>query len=386
MSKSNLSSKTDKPKKPHKDFPLFPHNNGMWCKKIRGKLHYFGPWRDPQTALEKCLDEKDDLLAGRTPQRVRGDLTVRDLFNKFLTVKTHQRDAGEITHRTFRDYHFTCRRIGGVLGINRPVDGLASEDFERLRADIARTHKPLALGVVVQRIRTIFRYAYDADLIKQPVRFGPTFKSPSGRVLRREKQKNGERTFSADEIRLMLDAVDNPQLKAQIYLGINAAFGNSDIGNLPLSALDLENDFVTFPRPKTAISRRCWLWPETVQALRQSLEVRPEPNSQAHTDRVFITSLGNPWASRTTSYNRTSVLFVDLLKRLNIYHRARTFYSLRHTFRTVADQTRDFPVLDLVMGHADQSMGARYRHEISDQRLREVGTHVRSWLFETEKK
>jgi hypothetical protein len=40
----------DRPAKPRPDFPLFAHATGRWAKKINGKLQYFGPWGDPQTA------------------------------------------------------------------------------------------------------------------------------------------------------------------------------------------------------------------------------------------------------------------------------------------------------------------------------------------------
>jgi len=137
-----------KPRKPRPDFPLFPHASGRWAKKIRGKFCYFGKVADDpdgQAALERWLDQKDELLAGRTP-RVQGEgLTVRDLVNHFLTSKRHLLDTREIQSRTWQDYYATCERVVRVFGPGRLVADLAADDFDRLRADFAKTHKAVCL-------------------------------------------------------------------------------------------------------------------------------------------------------------------------------------------------------------------------------------------------
>src|SRR5215475_2319024 len=80
-------AKAVKPNKPYPEFPLTAHPAGYWCKKIRGKLHYFGPWSDPDGALAKYLEQKDALHAGKTPRPEPGALTVRDLASTFLNHK-----------------------------------------------------------------------------------------------------------------------------------------------------------------------------------------------------------------------------------------------------------------------------------------------------------
>src|SRR5205085_224896 len=108
-----------------------------------------------------------------------------------------------------------------------------------------------------------------------------------------------------------------------------------------LLALDLDAGVIDFPRPKTGIPRRCPLWPETVAALREALAKRPAPKSGEGAGLVFVTSHGLPWA-KDSDPGTISKEVAKLLKALGINGRKGLgFYTLRHTFRTVADGAKD---------------------------------------------
>lgn len=359
-----------KPAKPYDGFPLFAHASGRWAKKIRGKLHYFGPWADPDSALAKYLDQRDDLHAGWKPRPTGDGLTLHELCNRFCESKEHQVDAGDITRRSFVDSHASCATAMRVLGKNRLVDDIAPDDFEALRAALAKRFNPNTLGNEVQRIRTLFKYAYDAGLIDKPIRFGPTFKRPAKRILRAERQRKGERMFEAGQIRQLLNATPQP-LRAMILLGINCGFGNHDCGTLPISALDLEGGWINYPRPNTAIGRRCPLWPETVAALKEAIANRPAAKESANDGLVFITKYGEPWP-KETSDNPVTKEMRKLLDRLALHREGIGFYALRHTFETIAGECKDQVAVNAIMGHVDASMASHYRERISDQRLVEA--------------
>ena len=255
-----------KPPKPYPDFPLFPHDAGVWAKKIRGKMHYFGRWDDPDAALKKYLEQKDDLHAGPTPasQSATEAATVKDVCNAFLNAKAARVESGELSQRMFLDYKETCDLVVSHFGKNRPAAGLAPGDFDKLREKMAKRWGPVRLGNVVQRVRTVFKYAHDSGLLPFPMRFGPGFCRPTKKTMRLHRAAQGPKLFTAEEVRRLIDAAD-VQVQAMLLLGINAGFGNTDCASLPLSALDLEHALIDFPRPKTSIARRCPLWPETVE-------------------------------------------------------------------------------------------------------------------------
>jgi integrase len=377
---STTSGKPAKPSKPYPDFPLTAHPVGQWCKKIRGKIHYFGPLSDPDAALAAYLAQKDDLHAGRTPRPDTGAATVKDAANAFLNARKDALDAGELSPRTFREYKDACTLIVVRFGKSRLLDDLRPADFAALRKSMAAKWGAYRVGNVIQYVRSLFKHAFDAELIDRPVRFGPGFKRPSKKVIRLHRAEQGPKMFTADEVHRMIAAAGLP-LKAMILLGINCGFGNSDCGNLPLSVVDLDNAMIDFPRPKTGIARRCPLWPETVAALRDALAKRPTPKSEADAGLFFVTKYGLSW-HKDTPDGPISKETAKLLKALGINGRKRLgYYALRHSFRTVADESKDQPAVDFIMGHEVPHMSAVYRETISDERLRAVADHVRRWLF-----
>lgn len=377
---STRATAGSKPAKPSAEFPLFPHATGRWAKKIRGQLHYFGKWEDPDGALENYLRQKDALHAGRKPRMETEGATVKDVANHFLNTKQGLLDAGELSTRTWAEYKAATDLIVGSFGKQRLASDLDPDDFAKLRNRMAKQWGPHRLAKMIQYIRCAFKHAFDAGLIDRPLRFGPGFNRPSKKTLRLHRAEQGPKLFTAKEVRQMLDA-GGPALKAMILLGINCGFGNADCGNLKLSALDLEGGWVDYPRPKTGINRRCPLWPETVEALREALAKRPAPKDEADADLVFITKYGKGWA-KETSTNPVCQATAKLLRALQINGRKGLgFYTLRHTFRTVADEAKDQPAADYIMGHESPHMSSVYRERIGDERLRAVTDHVRAWLW-----
>lgn len=372
--------KSPKPSKPYPEFPLFPHATRRWAKKIRGQLHYFGPWEDTDAALQKYLDQKDALHAGRRPREVSTGVTVKDLCNQFLNAKQALVDSGELANRSWKDYKAGCDLLITRFGKGRLVADLDPEDFTKFRGDMAKKWGPVTLGNVIQRIRVVFKFAWDNGLIDRPVRYGQGFKRPSRKVVRVERARRGPKLFTAEEVRNLLAAA-GPAMKAMILLGINGGLGNADCGRLPQSAIDLKKAVIDFPRPKTGIPRRFPLWTETVEAVIEALVKRPTHKREEDAGLVFVTKYGQAWEKDNTDQTLAKE-FGKLLRALRINGRAgRGFYTLRHTFRTVADESKDQPAVDYMMGHEVAHMSSVYRETISDARLKAVADLVRAWLF-----
>src|ERR1700722_16852729 len=161
----------DRPKKPFPTFPLTPHASGAWQKKIRGKIHYFGKWGRRvngklvriegdgwEEALRLYEEQAIDLHAGRTP-RVKGEgLTVGDLCNRFLTAKIRKQASGELGSRMFVEYKEITDLLVSAFGKDRLVDDLAADDFEALRAEMAKRWGPVRLGNAITRVKSVFKY------------------------------------------------------------------------------------------------------------------------------------------------------------------------------------------------------------------------------------
>jgi hypothetical protein len=241
-----------KPAKPDPSFPLTPHNNGQWCKKIRDKIRFFGIWEEPEAALENYLRVAADLHAGREPRSSTlsaEGLTVKPLCNHYLTYQHRRSQAGEIGPRWFEDCRTVLDSFVSFAGPGRLASDLAPDDFLRYRQRLSRQGLTGRKGLGVYALRQYVHHGEDGSIKKV----------------------------------------------------------------------------------------------------------------------VDVDTVGEQ--------------FEILLRKLNLKRKGIGFYTLRHTFRTWADEVRDQHAIHRIMGHTIPGMSGIYVEEISLDRLRAVVNHVREKLF-----
>ncbi|HEV3438426.1 MAG TPA: tyrosine-type recombinase/integrase [Gemmata sp.] len=383
MSKSDstASPRSDKPAKPYPAFPLYAHATKRWAKKIRGSLHYFGPWGDPDGALKKYEEQKEALHAGRKPREQASiGVTIKELCNAYLNHKKALLDAGELSPHTWRNYQQAADLLIERFSKNRLVEDVGPDDFAELRKWMAKKWGVVRVKDFILRVRGVFKFGAESALLNKPVIFGPGFKTPTRKTIRLEKAKHGPKMFEQEEVLSMLKSAQSKQLKCMILLGLNCGFGNADCGTLPLSAVDLDRGWINYHRPKTGIERRNPLWPGTVAALREVIAERRSPKDPANQSLVFVTRTGGSWHKTDMEDSTISKEMRKLLNELGINGK-RNFYALRHTFETIGGEAKDQVAVDALMGHVRDDMASVYRERISDERLKAVSDHVRKWLF-----
>lgn len=361
---------------------LFLHGNGQWCRKVKRKAYYFGS--DLDAALERWADEKDHILAGHAPPRKDGKPTLAELANLYLADSRQRVKEGVVrADHTSSVKAMTDLVIGTVGGQAKP-DTMTPTQWASVRSamSVSKVGKQVAQATLqgrMARCRAFLTWCIKLKHVKA-IDTADSLTPPAKRLLRREKTAKGKRLWDASDLRKVIDA-SPVAFKPVLLLGINCGMGAADIAALTRSQWKPGQEYLDCPRNKTGIDRRVWLWPETREALAAAVAKRATPAKQKWENRLLLTVRGNPW-SRVGESGTNDLVHSQLndCKRDAGVTKGQ-HYDCRRTFRTKASAVCDLEAIDHCMGHSGKGEGATYVQEISDERIRKVCSHVRTWLY-----
>ncbi len=360
---------TQKRKTRSDKFPLTRHLTGQYCKKIKGKMYYFGS--DKQEALQRYIDQAAYLHgSNHNSQKPVNDLmSIKQLCDIFSKYQFSKVKADAITAQHYNDQVGSLNKFMTFLGRSRRIKEISTLDLQNYKRKLEKQYSSSKhrLNLHISNLKTLFHWAQKNDILKQ---------IPNIDALSRCKIVNTQcRVFTHDEISKLLKLADT-QMKAMIWLGLNCGFGCTDCSELQWKHLDLDAGRVIYPRGKTGVPRNLPLWPETIEAL----------NAVPKKGRlVFYTATGNSFVrnvlkidangnEKYSPINSITTKFARLIKRAQLdVPKGTGFYSLRRTAATMAARSGDPFAVQRLLGHANLLMATRYVQDVSKQTDQVIG-------------
>jgi len=158
-SPSNKRTRSDK-------FPLTLHPTGQYCKKIKGKLYYFGA--DKKDALQRYLEQAAFLNSGKSasPSSVNSQIPLRTLCNLYLTHQESRVASGEIRIRQLHDQTRLLRSFVKYLGPNLSAANSNTMDRQNYRSRLVRAAMSAAtINNHVSAIKARYPWAFENEVI-----------------------------------------------------------------------------------------------------------------------------------------------------------------------------------------------------------------------------
>lgn len=342
-------------------FPLTLHKTGQYCKKIKGKIYYFGT--DKQLALQKYLEQASylHLNKGKKPVEDSG-LTIKTLCNLYLDHQESRVNSGEIKQRQLYDQTRLLKPFVKFCGVNTQVSEITTFQLQQYRKKlVAASMAPNTINNHISAVKAMCNWAIDNEIVASI----PNLKA----IKKISSVKQERQIFTENEIRKLLNLA-NDKMKAMILLGLNCGFGCTDCSELEWKSIDFKKSRIQFARTKTGVDRNLPLWDETVTALKKIA---------IEGDFVFITNYGNKYVrvvkkeysdgtTKLVNYNLISAGFSKLLREAGIKAEKGTgFYTLRRTAATLAARGGDPFAVQKLLGHSDLKMASVYVQDVSEQ-------------------
>jgi hypothetical protein len=121
--------------------------------------------------------------------------TMVDVCDAYSASEDAIVEAGELSSRTFRKQEGTCKTLTEQFSPHCRISSLKPQDFSRLSGSLARKYGPTRLANEIVRVRSVFKHAFENELIDKPARYGRQFNVPPKRHRRahmHERKRDAE--------------------------------------------------------------------------------------------------------------------------------------------------------------------------------------------------
>lgn len=341
--------------------------DGRVCKRINGQIFY---WPDEETARKTLVEMIRGRAGGSVPAAV-SDPDLRTVANLYRAQKRSSVSPG-----TWDDYEEAIDSFLAIVGKYKRLSDLLPADFGAVRSAWGSKLGPWRLDNRVQAIRTMFRWSHGVARITGEPWYGDKFGKTTLADKRRERRKraavHGDRVFTRAELKKILNNVTGP-LRAFTLLAING--GMDAAGIAEICKADIRKEGVHWlidnDRGKTGVRRKFALWPETVNAVRETIDKGDGP-------LAFLTQRGNAWVRG--EINSIVMLYTQFLDGLKIKRPGVNFGALKHTHVSAVGESGDINAARLVRGHKFSGIEGHYDFPTLD-RIKAITDLARRRLF-----
>lgn len=161
MTKSPYQRKTRSDK-----FPLTLHETGQFCKKIKGKIYYFGT--DKKTAFNRYLEQAAYLHTGKQPKSrsASGELSIKTLCNLYVDHQDARAAIGEIKLRHIPDQISLLKGFVMFVGSHRLVSDISTVGLQNYRKKLIKEGKsPNTINNRLAAVKAMYNWALDNEII-----------------------------------------------------------------------------------------------------------------------------------------------------------------------------------------------------------------------------